>query len=131
VEDALQSQHVVIVGGPAGVSAQEEARLRGAGVDVHRLEGKDEAETQRMLDELVARATPWPGAPPQSGNTAPDATLETFESPAAPVFPDAWTVPDAWLGSSLITRHDAPTAADAPSKVFVPQPAAEGGEVDE
>ena len=131
VEDALQAQHVVIVGGPAGVSGQDEARLRSVGVDVHRLEGKDEAETQRLLDELAARATPWPGAEVQPVSPAPEETLEGFEGPPEASSGDAWTVPDGWQGTGLIAQHGSPTAAEAPPKVFVPQPGAERGEVHE
>lgn len=131
VEDALRAKHVVIVGGPAGVSGQDEARLRGAGVDVHRLEGKDEAETERMLDELAARATPWPGAPVQPVNQTPDGTFEGFEGLPEAIVPDAWTVPDKWQATAVIAQHDFRTAAEAPPKVFVPQPGAERGEVHE
>jgi len=129
VEDALQAQHVVIAGGPAGVSGGDEARLRGAGVDVHRLEGKDEAETQRMLDELAAMGTPWPGAPIQPGGMAPGEILEGFEAPRGTSFPDAWTVPDEWQATGMIPGRDSPAGAEGPPKVFVPQPGSERGDV--
>ncbi len=65
VDDALLARHVTIVGGDAGVSGEDEVRLRAAGVDVHRLAGTDEADTRRLLNQLVAQNTPWPGAPAQ------------------------------------------------------------------
>lgn len=54
VEDAMQAQYVTIVGGVAGVSAEDEQRLRAAGCKVERLAGANEAETKAMLDELAA-----------------------------------------------------------------------------
>ena len=62
----MLARHVTIVGGYAGVSGEDEVRLRAAGVDVYRLNGATEAETIAMLDALVAADTPWPGAPPQT-----------------------------------------------------------------
>jgi hypothetical protein len=55
VETALQAKFVTIVGSTAGVSVQAEDRLRRAGVQVERIEGKDEAETARLLGELVQK----------------------------------------------------------------------------
>ncbi|NOZ28102.1 MAG: hypothetical protein GXP39_08625 [Chloroflexi bacterium] len=54
VEDAMQAEYVTIVGGVAGVSWQDEERLRLAGCKVERLAGANEEETKAMLDELVA-----------------------------------------------------------------------------
>lgn len=90
VDDALHAQHVLIVGGPAGVSGGDEALLRAAGVDVHRLAGIDEAETKAMLDELVSLATPWPGAP----------VIATALPPTAEPESDAWTIPDDFIAPS-------------------------------
>ena len=102
VTDAMQAQHVVIVGGPAGVSGEDEARLRAAGCDVHRLAGANEAETKAMLDELVAKDTPWPGAEPiQPGAGA--AGMPTL-IPREPPKPDRWTVPDRFVHASFIAR---------------------------
>ena len=103
VNDALQAQHVLIVGGTAGVSGGDEALLKASGVDVHRLAGADEAETRAMLDELVSLGTPWPGAP----------LMATALPPAGEPEPDAWTIPDDFM---------APPASDAslaPAKVMV------------
>jgi N-acetyl-anhydromuramyl-L-alanine amidase AmpD len=100
VEDAKQARHVTIVGGPSGVSAAEEARLRAACIDVHRLAGADQAATKVMLDELVTQNTPWPGAPPRvpsppAAAEAPD-TEPTGDERFAGVEPDEWTIPDNW-----------------------------------
>jgi N-acetyl-anhydromuramyl-L-alanine amidase AmpD len=100
VEDAMQARHVTIVGGPAGISAADEARLRAACVDVHRLNGADEAATKAMLDGLVANGTPWPGAPPRGAETPTEAgrldTEEAGDEDARDFEPDAWTVPEDW-----------------------------------
>jgi len=55
VEEALQASYVTIVGNQAGVNAQDEDRLRRAGVEVERIDGKDGAETARILAELVQK----------------------------------------------------------------------------
>ncbi len=102
VADALAARHVTIVGGPAGVSTADEARLRAAGVDVHRLNGANEAATAALLDQLVAKDTPWPGAPPRSGKATSEAAADTAAAegsnqagePAPEV--DEWTVPEDW-----------------------------------
>ncbi len=52
-EEAALAQYVTIVGGPAGVPRQVETRLEAAGCKVDRIEGKDEAETKKILDELA------------------------------------------------------------------------------
>ena len=96
VNDALQAQRVVIVGGPLGVSAQDEGKLKAAGVEVYRLSGKDEADTKRMLDELAQQGTPWPGAP---GEPAAPLALEAPQGVSGldeVIFPDEWTMPDDW-----------------------------------
>jgi len=51
--DAAQAEYVTIVGGPLGVSKEVEDWLKAAGSKVERIAGQDEADTQRMLDELV------------------------------------------------------------------------------
>ncbi len=55
VEEALQASYVTIVGNQAGVNAQDEDRLRRAGVEVERIDGKDGAETARILKELAQK----------------------------------------------------------------------------
>ncbi len=55
VETALQAKFVTIVGSTAEVSAQAEDRLRRAGVQVERIDGKDGAEVGRLLGELVQK----------------------------------------------------------------------------
>ena len=52
VEEALHAKFVTIVGGTEGISRQEEDRLRGAGVQVERI---DETDTTRVLGELVQK----------------------------------------------------------------------------
>jgi N-acetyl-anhydromuramyl-L-alanine amidase AmpD len=95
VADAMLAQNVVIVGGEAGVSGADETRLRQAGATVHRLAGKDEADTKRMLDELAQKGTPWPGAPVQP--VAQPREFEAFfEGGDTIIFPDEWTMPDGW-----------------------------------
>jgi hypothetical protein len=96
----MLARHVVIVGGPAGVSGEDEAQLRAAGCDVHRLAGADEAETKAMLDALVTNNTPWPGADPLS-RQAP-ASLAPFADTLPVPEPDAWTVPDRFADVSII-----------------------------
>lgn len=152
VDAALLAQRVVIVGGPAGVSGQDETRLRAAGVEVFRLAGADEADTKRMLDELAQKGTPWPGAPAQS--IAPlEIGLPDLEGPdgltlESDIFPDEWTMPDDWSwreteGYAAYPQQPEPSAEGYPEslddllgldsiprppsipKVFVPAPGAE------
>jgi hypothetical protein len=91
--DALFARHVTVVGGYAGVSAEDEVLLRAAGCDVQRLNGANEAETAGMLDELVATDTPWPSA-----TAAPKAVATASAAPISPPgeipILDEWTVPD-------------------------------------
>ena len=90
----MLARHVTIVGGYAGVSGEDEVRLRAAGVDVYRLNGATEAETIAMLDALVAADTPWPGAPPQTtGTDVPEPQIRGATTAETPI-PDEWTVPD-------------------------------------
>ena len=100
VAHAIQAQHVIIVGGTAGVSGEDEARLRAAGCEVHRLAGANEAETKAMLDELVANNTPWPGAEP----VQPGAAGMSEFIPLEPPKPDRWTLPDRFVTASFIAQ---------------------------
>ncbi|MDH7487849.1 MAG: N-acetylmuramoyl-L-alanine amidase, partial [Anaerolineae bacterium] len=116
-DDALLARHVTIVGGDAGISGQDEARLRAAGVDVHRLAGANEAETRAVLDELVRKNTPWPGAPPLVRKAAgPVARGLAAEIPAAPAV-DEWSVPDEW---SAVGVEPAVPATDRPRVKVTP-----------
>ena len=72
-------------GGEAGVSGEDEARLRAAGCNVYRIAGKNEQETSAKLDDLILRDTPWPGAP-----------AEVRGLPPATPIPDEYTMPDDW-----------------------------------
>ncbi len=58
-EAAKRAEYVLVVGGTAGVSWQTEHNLRQAGCNVERIEGMDEADTQRQLDELAASDFPF------------------------------------------------------------------------
>ena len=109
VEDAMQAQHVIIVGGTAGVTSQDETRLRAAGVDVHRLAGANEAETKAMLDELVAKNTPWPGAPPVEAPVIATAAA-AFDEPLE----DEWYIPDWWIEQNVGPPPPPPEAAEFP-----------------
>ncbi len=122
VSDALLAQRVVIVGGPAGVSGQDEARLRAAGVEVYRLSGKDEADTKRMLDELAQKGTPWPGAAVQ-GVTPKD--VGVWPGLDNVIFPDEWTMPDGWRLPETATVENypqKPPAGPAFAKEFAELP---------
>ncbi len=59
--EAMAAQRVLIVGGVGGVSGDDEEKLRQAGIEVYRIDGKDEADTRRRLHEIVQGGTPWPG----------------------------------------------------------------------
>ncbi|OQY26299.1 MAG: hypothetical protein B6I38_11605 [Anaerolineaceae bacterium 4572_5.1] len=59
VEEAEHAQLVTIVGGPGGVPAEVDDTLRAAGCQVQRLAGKDEAETNQMMYELIASGKPF------------------------------------------------------------------------
>lgn len=97
VEDALVARRVTIVGGTAGVSASAEARLKAAGIVVHRLAGGNEAETKALLDALVAKGTPWPGAPTRTTLALEAAVSERdMDDLVLMPIPDEWTVPDDW-----------------------------------
>ncbi len=92
-DDAMLAKHVTIVGGYAGVSGEDEARLRVGGATVYRLNGATEAETIAMLDALVAANTPWPGAPPHTVRAVTAEPLVRGLTRETPI-PDEWTVPD-------------------------------------
>jgi hypothetical protein len=96
VDDAKAAQHVVIVGGDAGISGPEEASLRQAGCSTYRLAGANEAETKSMLTALVRQNTPYPGATPQAGSIRADRPSDAVTLAEEPVS-DEWTIPDEWL----------------------------------
>jgi hypothetical protein len=58
-EAAKCAQHVLIVGGTAGVPGHTEEALRRAGCRVERIEGSDEEDTKRRLDEMAASGRPF------------------------------------------------------------------------
>jgi N-acetyl-anhydromuramyl-L-alanine amidase AmpD len=98
VDDAMRARHVTIVGGPYGISPADEARLRAASIDVHRLAGVDEAATKAMLDALVAANTPWPGAPKRvvKARTESVDTERVDDRNGGELEADEWTVPENW-----------------------------------
>jgi hypothetical protein len=53
IEDAAEAQFVTIVGGPLGVPKSAEEWLTEQGCRVDRIDGKNEADTKRILDELA------------------------------------------------------------------------------
>ena len=55
VDDAMHAQSVTIVGGPRGVPAEVEARLRAAGCKVERIPGETPFQIKAILDEMAAR----------------------------------------------------------------------------
>ena len=116
--DGFAARHVVIVGGDAGVSGQDEARLRTAGVDVHRLAGANEAQTKAMLDALVAADTPWPGAT-RAAERPTDQNLPPTDPPAELVEagPDEWTVPDSY--QTEVVRYVREVEPPPPQRVMV------------
>ncbi len=97
VDDAMLARRVTIVGSVLGVSGTAEARLKAAGVTVHRLSGRNEAETKALLDALVAKGTPWPGAQKRTPDAleAAIALRDVDQVDELPV-PDEWTIPDDW-----------------------------------
>jgi N-acetyl-anhydromuramyl-L-alanine amidase AmpD len=58
---AALAEHVTIVGGPLGVSQKVEDGLRSRGCKIDRVAGKDEADTKRMLDDLVKQGKRFRG----------------------------------------------------------------------
>jgi len=58
-EQAMRAEYVLIVGGTAGVSPQTEENLRLSGCHVERVDGIDEDDTRRQLDELAASGRPF------------------------------------------------------------------------
>lgn len=95
VAEAMQSRRVLIVGGVAGVSGDDEARLRASGCEVQRLAGASEGETKAALDALAAAQTPWPGAPPpeQIAGSAAQAGAEPLR--------DAWYIRPEWVAVNI------------------------------
>lgn len=61
VEEATQAKYVTIVGNTAGVSSQEEERLRQAGAQVERIDGADAAELTRIFQGLVLKEQRFQG----------------------------------------------------------------------
>ncbi len=109
VTDAMQAEVVTIVGGDAGISGTDEARLVAAGCRVFRLAGVDEADTRARLAALIAAGTPYPGARGVArGSETPDPWDRGPEASPDPPW-DAWTVPDEWplIGFDPAAAEDA------------------------
>lgn len=98
VNDAMQARRVLIVGGPAGVTGDDEARLKASGCEVYRLAGATEAETKAQLDALAAANTPWPGAP-QANQLAGAAGLSAMavDEPLE----DDWYITPQWIAANV------------------------------
>lgn len=104
VEQAMQAQRVLIVGGVAGVSGADEARLRANGCQVQRLAGESEAATKALLEALAAANTPWPGEqPPGLAAMSALAADEPLD--------DAWYIPPAWIAAHV--GPESPPRAEA------------------
>jgi N-acetyl-anhydromuramyl-L-alanine amidase AmpD len=98
VDDALLARRVTIVGSTAGVSGAVEAKLKAAGIAVHRLAGSNEAETKALIDALVTKGTPWPGAKARTPSALESAVAERdLEELDLYPIPDEWTIPDDWM----------------------------------
>ncbi len=109
VTDAMQAEVVTIVGGDAGVTGADEARLAAAGCRVFRLAGVDEADTRARLTALITAGTPYPSA---RRATRGAATTDPWDHgpEVSPDLPwDAWTVPDDWppAGFDPLAAEDA------------------------
>ncbi len=96
VAEAMQARRVLIVGGVAGVSGDDEAKLRASGCEVQRLAGTSEAETKAQLDALAAANTPWPGAPPLD-QLAGGAGAMALDEPLR----DAWYIRPEWVATHV------------------------------
>ncbi|MBK7202058.1 N-acetylmuramoyl-L-alanine amidase [Candidatus Amarolinea dominans] len=112
--DAMQAEVVTIVGGDAGVTGADEARLAAAGCRVFRLAGVDEADTRARLAALIDARTPYPGASVATrGIEAADPWDRGPEvSPDLPW--DAWTVPDDWPAAGFDQGAAEDEAIDIP-----------------
>jgi hypothetical protein len=60
VQEALNAEHVTIVGGPSAVSVADEQRLRQAGVRVNRLQASDSYALENLFQQLLASGSPFP-----------------------------------------------------------------------
>lgn len=53
VDDAMTAAHVTIIGGPLGISAEAEAKIKASGSKVERIAGNSERATKALLDNLA------------------------------------------------------------------------------
>ena len=53
VNDARHAEYVTVVGSEAGITQEQELSLRQSGCRVERIAGRNDAETRRMLQDLV------------------------------------------------------------------------------
>ncbi|MCP4199650.1 MAG: hypothetical protein GY762_21100 [Proteobacteria bacterium] len=121
LSDAMHAQRVIIVGGHAGASGEDEALLRSAGADVYRLAGTNESATRAMLDDLVAKNTPWPGAP----TMASQSIMAGFSINGGAAQADEWTIPEEAEAAAATALQDAqPTKVRVESNIF-PSPVGE------
>jgi hypothetical protein len=54
LEEAMLAEYVTIVGGPLGITSQEERRIRAAGCKVERIGDENGRETKRLLKRMAA-----------------------------------------------------------------------------
>ncbi|HIQ04590.1 MAG TPA: hypothetical protein EYH31_02730 [Anaerolineae bacterium] len=92
VQDAMAAQRVVIVGGEAGVSSEDEQKLRESGCEVIRLAGRDEAETHSMLMELISQYRPDTSTEP----VPPGPLVETAGMRSVEELTDPWVLPPSF-----------------------------------
>lgn len=60
VDEAMNAEHVTIVGSATAVSGADEQRLRDAGVQVARLQAADSYEMENLFQKLLASDSPYP-----------------------------------------------------------------------
>lgn len=60
IDEALNAEHVTIVGGANAVSAQDEQRLRDSGCGVTRLQAADSYALENLFQQLLASGSPFP-----------------------------------------------------------------------
>lgn len=60
IDEAINAEHVTIVGGTSAVSAQDEQRLRDGGCIVARLQAADSYALENLFQQLLASGSPFP-----------------------------------------------------------------------
>jgi hypothetical protein len=60
IDEAMNAEHVTIVGGASAVSVQDEQRLRDSGCVVARLQAPDSYALENLFQQLLASGSPYP-----------------------------------------------------------------------